>query len=153
MRKQETVIVPADWGERDAGKMFEITEKPAVEAEKWGWRMFLTLKGVDGYIPDDVARLGMVGVAIRGLNTFLAAPVRFEDLEPLLDDLLTCVKRVRDERHPDVATPMMSDDIEEVRTVGWLRSEVLRVHTGFSFADALSTLTSTIQASAGSPST
>ncbi len=152
-RKSEVVIVPA-WGCRDDGKMFLITEKAAIPAEKWALRMFVAIKGTGGELPPGLEQLGMVGVAVAGLNAFLAAPVRFEDIEPLLDELLECVAVVRDPRRPDIAQPLLPDDIEEPRTVAWLRSEVLRVHTGFSFADGLSGLLSLIRTtSADSQST
>lgn len=151
-RKTETVVVPAAWGGRDAGKMFRITEWPAARSEKWAWRLFFVVKGTTGEIPADVARLGMVGVAIRGINAVLAADVDFAKLEPLLDEMFTCVQMIRDQRAVNkatgelVATDIVSaDDIEEVQTRGWLRSEVLRVHTNFSCADALWTLISAIK--------
>lgn len=143
MRKKEIVVVPKIGG-RDDGKMFLIDEMPAAQAEKWALRMFIALKGTSAAVPDDVARFGMVGVAIRGLNAFLAADVRFQDIEPLLDEMITCVRIVRDARHPEVATALMADDIEEVATRAWLRSEVLRIHTGFSMGDALSKLISAV---------
>lgn len=145
MRKKEIVAVPKLGGGRDDGKTFMIDEMSAAQAEKWALRMFIALKGTSAAVPDDVARFGMVGVAIRGLNAFLAADVRFVDIEPLLDDMLTCVRIVRDPHHPDVATALMSDDIEEVQTRVWLRGEVLRVHTGFSVAEAFSLLVSAIK--------
>lgn len=149
MRKTEMVRVP-DWdGSRDAGKYFLITEMPAARAEKWAMRAFLALKGTTGEVPPEVMQLGMVAVAWRGLNAFLAADVDAAKLEPLMDEMLTCVQMIRDPRAVDkatggpVATPIVSDDdVEEVRTILWLRSEVLRVHTGFSAADALSRLVS-----------
>jgi len=149
MRKSETVTVPAGFG-RDVGKTFLVTEKPAVDAERWAWRMFIAMKGTAGAIPQEAERLGMVGVAILGLNTFLAAPVKFDELRPLLDELLECVKVIRDPRHPEIATTLtgIGDEVEEVQTVAWLRSEVLRVHTGFSFADGLLTLVTMIRTSA-----
>jgi hypothetical protein len=144
-RKVETVVAPAFCG-RDANKIFVITELPAVQAEKWGWRMFLCVKGTAGFVDDAVARLGMIGVAIRGINTFLAAAVDFSVLEPLLDELFTCVRMIRDPAKLDVITefkPLM--DLEEPVTVGWLRSEVLRVHTGFSFVEVLPRLLSWVR--------
>lgn len=155
MRKSETVTVPAEGFGRDAGKQFLITEKPAVDAERWAWRMFIAMKGTSGNIPLEADRLGMVGVAILGLNTFLAAPVKFDELRPLLDELLECVKIIRDPRYPGVATPLtgLGDEIEEVPTVAWLRSEVLRVHTGFSFADGLLNLITMVRTSADSQTT
>lgn len=154
MRRSEPVTVPEGFG-RDVGKTFLITEKPAIDAERWGWRMFIAMKGTSGSIPQEAERLGMVGVAILGLNTFLAAPVKFDELRPLLDELLECVKVIRDPRHPEVATPLtgIGDEVEEVQTVAWLRSEVLRVHTGFSFADGLLSLVTMIRTSADSQTT
>jgi hypothetical protein len=150
MRKTETVTVPAEGYGRDGGKSFLITEKSAIEAERWGLRMFVALKGTSGVLDDDRARLGMVGVAIAGLNAFLAASVKMEEVQPLLDEMMTCVKVIRDKRHPEVGTQitLIGDDIEEVATVLWLRSEVIRVHTGFSFAAAFSTLMRLAQTSA-----
>lgn len=148
MRKTDTIVVP-NWGLRDDGKMFFITEMSAAQAEKWAARLFLALKGTSAAVPYEVERLGMVGVAIRGLNAVLAADVRWIDLEPLLDEMFTCVQCIRDRNHPTTTTALLPDDIEEVQTRAWIRSEILRVHTGFSAADAFSTLLSTIAASAG----
>lgn len=157
-RKTENVTVPAEWGGRDKGKVFRITEVPAIQAEKWGWRFIIALKGTSAQIPESIAPLGMIAVYIRGVNSFLAADVDWTKLEPLLDELLQCVEMVRDPHARDaktgemIASKMVSpDDIEEVRTVAWLRSEVLRVHANFSFIDAvlnwLATANSTISTS------
>lgn len=147
MRKSETVVVPKWPGNRDTGKMFVITEMPAAQAEKWALRAFLALKSSGERIPDNVAGLGMVGVMIIGLNVFLQANVDFDKLEPLMDEMFSCVRIIRDPRHPDVVTDLASDDdIEDVATRAWLRSEVLRIHTGFSPAEALSGLISAILA-------
>jgi hypothetical protein len=147
--KSQTVVVPSDWGARDAGKHFLITEMPATKAEKWGMRAILMLRGSGERVPDNAVGLGMVGVAILGINVFLRGEMKFEQIEPLLDEMMECVKIIRDPRHPDVATPLVTEsDIEEVQTRLWLRSEVLRLHTGFSPADALSKLLDTIRAPA-----
>jgi hypothetical protein len=145
MRKEIDVTVP-DWGGRDKGKTFHLTEKPALKAERWAWRMFIALKGTSGYIPLDIegsiARLGYVGVALRGINAFLAADVDYEKVEPLLDEMMECVSVVRDPKHQDVYTKLLETDIDELRTVGWLRDEIVRLHVGFSFVDALCHLAS-----------
>lgn len=147
MRKVEDVKVPSWPGGRDGGKIFRITEMPAARAEKWAWRLFVAVKGTTAEVPPEVERLGMVGVLIRGLNSMLAADVDFARIEPLLDEMFECVQIVRDPRHPDVVTPLVSDDdVEDVMTRGWLRGEIIRVHTGFSVADALSTLVTAIKA-------
>jgi len=143
-RKKETVVAP-EWCGRDAGKVFFITEMAAYHAEKWAWSMVLALKGTDGFIPDEVARLGMVGVAIRGINAFLASDPNPDRFFPLLDQMMTCVQIVRDPKnHPEVVMPLATaagldpyPDIADPATFGFLRSEVLRVHTNFSFIDAM----------------
>jgi hypothetical protein len=141
----ESVVVPAHGG-RDDGKTFRISEMDAARAEKWAWRLVIALKGTSAEIPPEVAQMGMVGIAIRGINAFLAADIRFADVEPLLDEMFDCIAIVRDARHPEVAPAIVPNDIQEVTTRAWLRSEVLRVHTGFSFADSLSTLMSQLRA-------
>lgn len=152
-RKKEVVVVPSSWGERDAGKTFLITEASAAAADKWKWRLVLAAKGTAGVIPEETMQMGWVALAVRGLNAFLASPISFPEIEPLLDDLLTCVRIVRDPRHPDVATAFGEDDIEEIRTIDWLRSEVIRVHTNFSIVDGLLTWLSTMAATPDSPNT
>lgn len=153
MRKSELVVVP-EWGKRDAGKIFKITEWPAMRAAKWGDRAFLLVTGSGERVPENVAGRGMEWVAIITINVLLQANVRYEVLGPMLDELLECVEIVRDRDHLDVATAIVSDDdIEEPRTIYWLRSEVLRVHTDFSVADGLSALISAITKSPASEST
>ena len=81
----------------------------------------------------------------------IGADVDPDKLMPLFDEMMTCIKIVRDARVRDQATgePLAvdlvgQDDIEEISTVGWLRSEVLRIHSGFSASAALSALISAI---------
>jgi len=144
MRKVETVTVP-EWGDRDRGKMFRITEMPSARAEKWGIRAIMLLNGSGERIPEGIAGRGMEAIAIVGINVFLQGTIKQEHLDPLLDEMMTCVEVIRDKSHPEVATALVSDDdIEEVKTRLWLRSEVLRLHVGFSPADALSALMSAI---------
>lgn len=141
MRKRETVVIPRWEGNRDAGKVFVVTEMPAAQAEKWAMRALLLLRNSGERVPDNVEGLGMIGVARIGLNVWLTGTIDAAALEPLMDEMFTCVQLVRDPANPDFATAIVSDDdVEEVQTRLWLRSEVLRVHTGFSPADALSRL-------------
>lgn len=140
-RKKEVVVSP--YG-RDAGRHFLITEASAMAAEKWSWRLFLAVKGTSAEVPSEYAAYGIVEVARRGINAFLASDIEMAKLEPLLDEMMDCVKIVRDPSVIDpvtgmpLATPMItSDDIQEVQTLGWLRSEVLRIHTNFSVIDVV----------------
>ena len=142
-RKTETVIIDAEG--RDKGKVFVITEMPASKAEKWAARALLALgrSGVD--VPDNIAASGLAGVVALGVRSFLG--LRFEDAEPLLDEMFaSCVAIVPDPDRPTVTRgaggigALIEDDIEEVSTRIHLRTEVLELHTGFSIAAVLSVL-------------
>jgi hypothetical protein len=150
-RKTETVTVPRFEGtaNRDLGKHFKITEWSAARAEKWGMKMTLAFNRSSGSIPMNLAGIGMEGIAILGINTFLRGTIQAEEIIPLLDELLDCVTMIRDPKFPDVVSPIVSeDDIEEVATRLWLRSEVLRIHVSFSPADLLSALFASIMTKA-----
>lgn len=141
-RKTHLVRVPHQ--NRDVGKYFLLTEMSAADAEWWGWRAMLALKGTGGEVPPEIMQFGMIAVAWRGVQAFLSADVKPEAIKPLLDEMMTCVRTVRDEKRPDVATELMDGDIAESQTILWLRGEILRLHTGFSAADALSHLASAV---------
>ena len=123
-RKSKTVVIE-DAG-RDCGKSFLITEMPVFKAEKWAARAILALAKSGVGIPDGVE--GMAGLASFGLNSITS--LAWEDVEPLLDEMLTCVQVVPS---PGVVRPMMpnADDIEEVATLLTLRKEVLGLHFDF----------------------
>lgn len=142
-RKEKIIIVP-EWCGRDKGKHFLIKERNALDAERWGIKLALALKGTSGEIPDSVAAYGVVGVLVHGINAILAAPLDPAVLLPLLDELLPCIRFVRDPKVRDktsgnvIATDIIwdADDVEEPRTVTWLRQEVLSLELGFSIQDA-----------------
>lgn len=150
-RNQEIVRAP-EWCKRDAGKSFLITEWYAERAEHWAVKAILAFNRGGGKLPVEVAAgMGMRGIVLLGMETFLRGHMTAAEVQPLLDELLECVKIIRDPKARDSATglPVASDivsqdDIKEVQTRFWLRSEVLRVHTGFSIGDALSRLISSI---------
>lgn len=142
MRESATIRVPDFPGtrNRDGGKLFRITEWPAAKAENWAMRMLLSANQGGGELPLNLAGIGMEGIAVISINAFLRGSVQAGVLIPLLDELLECVQIVRDKAKPDIATPLMDDDIQEVATRMWLRGEVLSLHLGFSVSAALSAL-------------
>lgn len=143
-RKTEYVTIPAEWGGRDAGKTYKITEMPAAQGEWWATRVMILFSGSGYEIPLDVAGRGMEAIALVGWNTIMRTKIDPGALKPLFDELMTCVQMVPDPKTADrmtgapVAHELMPDDIEEIGTRFWLKSEVVRVHVGFSPADALS---------------
>lgn len=126
---------------RDFGKIFVLMEMPAMQAEKWAARAFMALarSGVD--LPADVSNAGMAGIAFMGLRALAVGGIHFEDIEPLLDEMLGCIKIVRDPKTPEMTydlrmgVPGAEDDIEEVATLIKLRQEVFDLHVNFSQAD------------------
>jgi hypothetical protein len=161
-RKIEVVRVPDGYG-RDSvkPKYFKIREWPAMRSEKWAWRMAICLKGTTAQLPPDAERMGMLGLARYVINGFLAADIDEAKFLPLLDELMECVQIVRVVTTPDPTDPAhplgeaiaLEDDIEEPRTVAWLRSEVLRIHTGFNVAESISMLLSAAKSTAEASST
>jgi hypothetical protein len=148
-RKSKPVTVPkfSTGHNRDFGKTFVITEWPAARAEDWGMRMMFAFNRGGGQIPMGLDHVGMEGIAIIGINTFLRGNIEPDEMIPLLNELLDCVEIVRDPKHPEVTTKIVSeDDIAEISTRMWLRSEVVELHTGFSVAVALSKLATAIMA-------
>jgi len=149
MRKTKIVTVPEFAGSdnRDKGKRYLITEWPAARADKWVCRVGFAFNQGAGAIPLDLRSVGWEGIAILGINTFLRGSIRSEEMIPLFDELLECVRIIRDPKFPDVTSELvLEDDIEEVATRWWLRSEVVSVHVGFSPAEALLKLVASITA-------
>jgi hypothetical protein len=120
---------------RDLGKKFLLTEMPAYQAEKWAYKTLLALSRGGFELPQGIFDAGMAGLAavvpylmVIGFRSLHAA--RWEELEILLDEMMTCVKYQPDKAElmpQDIRTDATSQ-IEEVRTRVELRKEVLMLH-------------------------
>lgn len=130
--KTSTVTIQDDG--RDRGKVFLITEMPAWQAEKWAIRLMqgATRAGLD--VPANIVSQGMLSVAYYGITAI--ASMRWEDAEPLLDEVMACIKIIRDPSRPDMVFDLLLTDIEEVATRLHLRAEVFKLHTNFSMPGA-----------------
>lgn len=139
-RKTKILSIPStgDKTSRDAGKHFLITEKPAVQAEKWAARALMAAANAGIDIPPEVIKMGAGAALAIGLRALLS--MSFADAEPLLDEMLQCVEIVPDPKRPEVVRSLDEEDVEEVATLLLLRSEVIEIHTGFSIAAFLSNL-------------
>jgi len=147
MRKEATFT--AEDG-RDKGKIFKLTEMPAMKAEKWALRALSAAArhGVDiGHIESG----GMASLALVGIQAIVAVP--FEEAEPLLDELFECVQIVRDPRHPNTSFKILDEDIEEVITRLKIRREVVKLHVDFSAPAVLSKSDKQSDQAAGTSST
>lgn len=138
MRKTKLIIV--DTG-RDAGKHYQITEMPALQAARWADRAFLALahSGID--VGADFSNQGIVGLVAAGVSMLSMA--KYEEIDPLFAELMDCVRIVRDPSNPATAAPIQMDtDVEDISTVYLLRREVIQLHTSFTLAGVQSWLTS-----------
>ena len=134
-RKELDVVITADG--RDRGKTFHIMEMSATRAEKWATRALLAIAHTGVDLGPNVMGQGMAGIAVAGIRAL--SSLRYEDAEPLLDELFTCVTIKPDARNPNVTRMLIEDDIEEVATRVQLKMEAINLHINFSQVAGLST--------------
>lgn len=127
---------------RDKGKQFLLTEKPALQGEKWAARALCAMVNAGVQIPDELVGAGMAGIAAVGVGRMTSAGFRFPELEPLMDEMMGCVQVLVSPPDTSHVLPLSDDDIDEIPTVLKLRKEVLLLHLGFLSADAMSKLIS-----------
>lgn len=141
-RKTKMFTVPGTFaderGFRDCGKTFQITEMSAARGAEWATRVFLAVANTNVDLPPGVIGSGMEGVARMGLRALFSIP--YERASPLLAELIGCVRRVEDPRHPFPRTLVIDpgnpdgDDVQEIATTFLLYGEVFELMSGFSVA-------------------
>ena len=140
MARKTKIVTITDEG-RDQGKGYLLREMPAMQAEKWASRALLALAASGVELPEgfDSRTASSALIVSVGLEAFGKA--KWELIEPLLDEMMTCVSYVPKPNNPGVILPLSAneDAIEEVKTLLMLRKELLELHLGFSFADKLKT--------------
>jgi hypothetical protein len=119
---------------RDKGKVFVLTEMPALRAEAWAARALLALIAGNIHMPAGIEKAGFAGLAQLGIRSL--SGLKWEAAEPLLSEMLTCVQIMPS---PSVVRPLIDDDIEEITTLIKLRKEIWDLHTDFLQAGAGST--------------
>ena len=128
---------------RDTGKVFELTEVPADQGERWANRVVLAIANASIKLPEGALNAGMAGLALTWRHV-LATGLQslgglvWHDVEPLLDEMKPCFQFV-----PPIAGaplqqifPGLNSQIEEITTWWKLRQELIQLHVGFSLADA-----------------
>lgn len=137
MARREKIVTVLEEN-RDKGKQFRLVEMPAFQAEKWATRALLALGKSNVDLGFDIGSAGAQGLALLGLRAITS--LSFEEAEPLLDEMMTCVTFLPDKTNAGVQRALIADDIEEVSTILMLRNEVAQLHLGFSIAARLSSL-------------
>lgn len=129
MRKTlDVTITGSPASNRDAGKVFRITEMPAAHAERWAGRALRALARSGVPLPDDIEQAGMAELASVGFRAL--AGVEDATFDSLMDEIMGCVSV----KEPKLIRDLTEDDIEEVSTRLTLRLEVFQLITGFSLA-------------------
>lgn len=133
---RKVITVAIDKPGRDFGKTFVLTEMSAVRAEKWAIRALLALMAGNPDIPDNIASLGLAGLAMIGIQALGGLDPLVA--EPLLDEMMACVT-FRPDPSKEFIRPLVvdgvNDDIEDVKTLLLLRKKILELHVEF-FTDA-----------------
>lgn len=138
MRKTKEITI-SDAPSRDNGATYLITEMPASQTEKWALRVLAALvKG--GF---DTSLIGVETEGGGGMETLVRAGLEsvlgrldFFELEPLLDEMMSCVQIVPS---PGISRRLVEEDVQEVKTRLLLRREVFALHVDFFAAAAPST--------------
>lgn len=133
---RRTIEVKIEDEGRDKGKVFVLTEMPASQAERWAVRAFLALAHSGVELPDNIEGAGMAGIAVLGFTAL--SGVKFEEIEPLMNEMFACIKIKPDPSNGNIIRDLIEQDIEEVSTRLTLRQRVFELHTGFSLADVQS---------------
>lgn len=145
---RHTKVVTISASGRDKGKSFVITEMDADKGERWALRALLALSRGGIEVPPGLFEQGWIGLAnmlpyalVMGLQSLHGS--QWAEVEPLLDEMMECIRfkppGSNDERLLQPLFPGSGSQIEEIATRLHLRKEVLQLHMGFSWADALST--------------
>lgn len=158
MARREMDVVISDEG-RDKGKLFHLTEAPALQGEDLVLRIFLALAKAGVDVPEEVQEAGLAGFISWGFKSL--SGVSFAEAKAIKDDFFySYVQIVPDPQHPDVRRgkgafsvgPLVESDIEEVATRALLYRKLVTLNTGF-FPDAVASNSAAAQTTAGNGQT
>lgn len=113
---------------RDAGKIFVITEMSADDAQRWALRAFLALAKNGVQIPDGLENMGIVGMLQYGIE--IVAQLPYEEANYLCERLLQCVQ-LQPGPNSSVTRALIAGDIEELTTRFILIKEAFKLHVDF----------------------
>lgn len=134
MPRKTTRVTITEEG-RDKGKVFVLTELPADQAERWFIRAMLGMLQSGADITEETIAGGAAAFAAMGVQAL--GGVKWETLEPLLDEMWQCVQYEHKRGSPlQSVADGINSQIEEVQTRLALRTAVLNLHIGFFIAGA-----------------
>lgn len=128
--------------ERDAGKRYQITEKDVYSTERLALRALMLAVKAGADIPENIQGAGVAGIAYLGIQSLLGS-MRYEELEPILAEMMDCVVMMPDKDHQQVTRPLAEGDIEDIETLFAIRRKIIELHFNFSKAGGESKTTQT----------
>lgn len=138
MRK-ETIITLQDTNFKGEPKelTFKIKQMSAVQQERWFNRAVMLLMGAGSSISDVTLNQLQNEMQSKGIQYLLElfGKLKYEDIEPLYNELLTCCSHIPNPDNPNMAVRCSVQDIDNVisdfRNLYRLRIEVLKLNFGF----------------------
>ena len=131
MRKDVVIILQDDGRELS----FKITQMSAIQQERWINRVVMLLAGsagLDGAL-DNLQGSLKAGKYEDILRIFGA--LKYEEIEPLYNELLECCAHIPDPKNPGFATKLTAGNADsivgEVKTLYRLRLEALKLNFDF----------------------
>jgi predicted NBD/HSP70 family sugar kinase len=140
---------------RDNAKVFLLTEMSADHGERWANRLIVAIANAGGDLPDGIMGGGMAGLSALGMDSIFdaAQKIKFETLEPLLDEMMGCVQTRVGQNPWQAIVRGVNCQIEEIQTFWTLRKAWVELEVGFSFADAARKLVPAASAESSLPNT
>lgn len=133
MRKEKIVRVDGGPDNRDRGKHFKIIEMSAWDLEEWGRDAMILLAKAGVDIGTVSPEEGFVGILRAGVQNLFKLDGSM--LAPLMDRMMLCVRYISDPKNPDFVQPLKREDVEELSTILFLRTEVMKLHQNFSMGE------------------
>jgi hypothetical protein len=134
MARHEKTITIQDEG-RDKGKVFVIREMPATAGEKWAMQLMYLIEQAGAAVSQETLTGGMAGLATlmpEGRKDAMALAVARALGDPSLAAWWDCVRYVHAPNHqPQKINLGETCQIEEIKTITFLRMEVVKLHTDF----------------------
>lgn len=121
---------------RDAGKKFVITEKSALESEKFFVKLLLSV-GKNTNLGEVIANQGsLTALANKEAILEILLSLDFDVAQELMDDMMTCIQFKYVTKGIPETRPLVKEDIQDISTLMKLREEVINLHINFTDAES-----------------
>lgn len=121
---------------RDKGNAYVITEKSALEAEKFFVKLLLSV-GKNANLSEVLANQGsLTALSNKEAILELLLSLDFDVAQELMDEMLTCVEFKYFLKGMPKTRPLIKEDIQDLSTLMKIREEVINLHINFIEAES-----------------